>query len=111
VSYFREQQGNIVDNVAIVQYIFKGNKHKIKLLPHGNAKESKPFTQTKLSAINALRQNLEKYHPNEALAKTGQEMGGCFFNTSKACLPQGQSQAHNLKPTNANSTIVFGAKN
>jgi hypothetical protein len=110
VSYLRDQRGNIVDNVAIVQYIFKGNEHEIKLFPHGNAKESKPFTRTKPSAINALRQNLEKYHPNEALAKTRKEMGGCFSNASEASLPRGQSQAHNLKRTNANSTIVSGAK-
>ncbi|CAB3988141.1 Hypothetical predicted protein [Paramuricea clavata] len=37
-------------------------------------------------------------------------MGGCFSNASEASLPRGQSQAHNLKCTNRNSTIVSSAK-
>ena len=110
VSYLRDQRGEIVDNVALVQYLFKGKEHEIKVFPHGNSKAAKPFTRTKPSTINALRQNLEKYQPNEALAKTRKEMGGCFSNTSEASLPRGQTQAYNLKRTSTNNTFVSGGK-
>ena len=89
VSYLRDQRGEIVDNVALVQYLFKGKEHEIKVFPHGNSKAAKPFTRTKPSTIKTLRQNLEKYQPNEALAKTRKEIGGLFSCTSEASLPRG----------------------
>ena len=82
----------------------------MKVFPHGNAKGSKSFTCTNPSTINALHQNLEKYQPNETLARTSKEMGGCFSSTSEACLPQGQFQVYNLKQTNTNSTLVSSPK-
>ena len=110
VSYLRDQRGEIVDNVALVQYLFKGKEHEIKVYPHGNSKAAKPFTRTKPSTVKTLRQNLEKYQPNEALAKTCKEMGGLFSCTSEASLPRGQTQAYNLKRTNTNNTLVSSGK-
>ena len=84
VSYLRDQHGEIVGDTAIVQYSFQGKEHEINVFPHGNAKQSKPFTRTKPSTISTLKENLKKYHPSEAVAKTRKEMGGCFSSTSEA---------------------------
>lgn len=110
VAYLRDQRGDIVGNTAIVQNIFQGKEHEIKIFPHGNAKQSKPFTRTKPSTISALRENLLKYHPSEAISKTRKELGGCFSSNSEASLPRGHTQAYDLKCSNTTNTLSTGVQ-
>ena len=68
-------------------------------------KKIKPFSPW---TVSALRENLKKYNPSEGVAKTRKEWGGCFSSTSEASLPQGQTQAYDLKCSNADSTLFAG---
>ena len=65
---------------------------------------------TKPSTISALRENLKRYHPSEAVAKTRKEMGGCFSSTSEASLPRGHTQAYDTKHRNTSNTLSTGAQ-
>ena len=41
--------GDVVNNVALVQYTFTGKEHDLAPTAHGNAKRKKAFTRTKPS--------------------------------------------------------------
>ena len=70
--------GEILNQVAFVQYNFKGVEHKFKLLGHGNAKSKHvvPYQRTKESTKAHLRLNLKDNTPKEAFQKTSRELGG-----------------------------------
>ena len=60
ISYCSTPSGEILNKVALVQYNFKGEEHKFKLLGHGNAKSNHvaPYQTTKESTKAHLRLTL-----------------------------------------------------
>ena len=55
---------------TLVQYLFQGNEHAVDvILPHGNAKQKKPYHHILASTRDALKNHLQKKHPNRCLIK------------------------------------------
>ena len=99
ISYCLTPSGEILNQVAFVQYNFKGEEHKFKLLGLGNAKSkhSAPYQRTKESTKAHLRLNLKDNTPKEAFQKTNRELGGAMVATSAGQTPRNRKQAYNMK--------------
>ena len=48
--------------MALLQYVFDGAEREVKVKPHGNAKNSKPYYRTSELTKNRLEE-LAKKHP------------------------------------------------
>ena len=68
--------GDVVNNVALVRYTFRGKEHDLTPTAHGNAKRKKVFNRTKPFVRRKLKENLVSYPVSEAVAKTRRELGG-----------------------------------
>ena len=99
ISYCLTPSGEILNQVAFVQYNFKGGEHKFKLLAHGNAKSklSAPYQRTKESTKAHLMSNLKGNTPKEAFQKTNRELGGAMIAASAGQTPRNRKQAYNMK--------------
>ena len=99
ISYCLTPSGEILNQVAFVQYNFKGEEHKFKLLGHGNAKSKHvaPYQRTKESTKAHLRLNLKDNTPKEAFQKTNRELGGAMIAASAGQTPRNRKQAYNMK--------------
>ena len=84
ISYMTDINGDVVNNVALVQYTFTGKEHDLAPTAHGNAKRKKVFTRTKPSIRRKLKENLARYPVSEAVAKTRRELGGPLTVSSDA---------------------------
>lgn len=66
VSYLEDVKENIINNTALLQYIFKGEEHPFEVQPHGNRKTSSgPFLlptnkTTKAQIRDELKKNQTK---------------------------------------------------
>ena len=89
--------GDVINNVALVQYTFTGKEHDLAPTAHGNAKRKKVFTRTKPSVRRKLKENLARYPVSEAVAKTRRELGGPLTVSSDAEMPRGRTQAYDIK--------------
>ena len=97
ISYMTDINGDVVNNVALVQYTFTGKEHDLAPTAHGNAKRKKVFTRTKPSVRQKLKENLTRYPVSEAVAKTRRELGGPLTISSDAEMPRGRTQAYDIK--------------
>lgn len=99
ISYCLTPSGEILNQVVFVQYNFKGEEHKFKLLGHGNAKSkhSAPYQRTKESTKAHLRLNLKDNTPKEAFQKTNRELGGTMIVTSAGQTLRNRKQEYNMK--------------
>ena len=67
----RDKEGNIVNDVVVVQYVWDGNEDKVKLMPHGNTKTTNtPYTATKDSVQKRLQLNLGRHNLKEEIDLT-----------------------------------------
>lgn len=98
ISYCRTPSGEILGNIALVQYNFEGEEHTFPLKPHGNSRKNKePYQRTKETTKNVLRSNLEQNTPKEAFQKTTRDLGGTMHACSAAQTPRNRKQAYNMK--------------
>ena len=90
--YARDQCGEIVNNLVLLQYKFDGPEHPVKAFPHGNSKSGKSCTRTNPSIKRELSENLKTLSTSEANAKARKDLGGPFKTLSDAVIPsQGKS--------------------
>ena len=110
ISYCLTLSGEILNQVAFVQYDFKGEEHKFKLLGHGNAKAKHvaPYQRTKESTKACLRLNLEDNTPKEAFKKTNRELGGAMIAASAGQTPRNRKQAYNMKQSKHSGSTLLG---
>lgn len=67
----RDKEGNIVNDIVIVQYVWDGDEEDVKLAPQGNAKSTKtPYTSTKATVRQRLTYNLGRHNLKEAIDLT-----------------------------------------
>ena len=67
----RDKEGNIVNDIVVVQYVWDGEEGKVKLAPHGNATTTTtPYTATKDSVRKRLQFNLARHNLKEAIDLT-----------------------------------------
>ena len=101
ISYCTKPGGDILGNIALIQYYFTEQEHAFAVKPHGNAKKNKvPYTRTQESTKTLLRSNLTNTTPNEACQKTTRDLGGTLNAKSAGCMPRNRKQAYNMKQMN-----------
>ena len=100
ISHCRTPCGDILGNIALVQYNFSGKEHTFPLKCHGNSQRNKePYQRTKESTRNVLRSNLEQSTRKEAFQKTTRDLGGTMQACSAGQTPRNRKQAYNMKQT------------
>ena len=97
IFYVRTKDGEILNNLAILQYRFTGLEHPIQLSTHGNAKSGKSYTRTKPSVKQILSENLKRLPASEAVAKTRKDLGAQLSTSSESEAPRGRTQAYDMK--------------
>ena len=97
-SYRTTPSGDILGNIAIIQYNFTEQVHTFAVQSHGNAKKNKvPYTRTQDSTKPLLRSNLTKATPKQAFQKTTIYLGGTLNAKSTGSTPRNRKQAYNMK--------------
>lgn len=82
----------------MVQYWFDGDKHKVKPVPHGNAKKNKmPFQRTRESTKDKLRVAATTMEPKRAYNQTKATIGKTSDLPSIAAAPRDPMQAKNFR--------------
>ena len=72
VSYLEDVKGNVTNNTALLQYIFKGEEHPFEVQPHGNRRTSSgPFLPSNKTTKAQMRDELTKTKSKKALFKLG----------------------------------------
>lgn len=104
IFYARDRTGEILNNVALLQYRFSGPEHAIKIVPHGNAKCGVPYTRTKPSVKRLLDENLKSLPTSAAVSKTRKDLGGPMKVLSDADIPRGRTQAYDMKRDRSRAT-------
>jgi len=94
--------GDILGNIALIQFNFAEQEHAFSVKSHGNAEKNKvPYTRTQDSTKTSLRSNLAKATPKEPFRKTTRDLGGTLNARSAGCTPRNRKQAYNMKQMNA----------
>lgn len=70
--------------MALLQYVYDGAEKEVKVKPHGNAKNSKPFYRTSELTKSRLEELAKKHPPKEAFHKSLEESGGILQLKSAA---------------------------
>ena len=111
VSYLEDVKGNIINNTALLQYIFKGEEHPFQVQPHGNRKTSSgPFLPTNKTTKAQIRDELTKTKPKKALFTLG-ESKDLLSAVSSAEVPRDRKQLYNFKHNErVKSTNLQGKK-
>ena len=98
ISFCRLPSGDILGNLALVQYNFTGEGHLFVLNCHGNSQKRKiPYQQTNESTKYKLKSNLQQHLTKEAFQKTTRELGGTKNAQSAGVAPRNRKQAYNMK--------------
>lgn len=83
--------------MALLQYVFDGAEREVKVKPHGNAKNSKPYYRTSELTKNRLEELAKKHPPKEAFHKSLEESGGILKITSAGGHARNVRQLTNIK--------------
>ena len=78
-------------------YSFDCHEHSVELKPHGNSKGKKPFSHTKPSVINRLKESAQSKAPGKVLRQIENEQGGVMGAKSACDLPRNRQQVKYLK--------------
>ena len=101
VSYLEDVKGNVINNTALLQYIFKGEEHPFEVQPYGNSRTSSgPFLPTSKTTKAQIRDELTKIKSKKALFKLG-ESKDLLSAVSSAELPFDRNNCTTFSTTNA----------
>lgn len=94
ISYIKDSNGDIINDVATVQYFFDNQPHQFIVGSHGNSKSGAPFQPTKKSTMKELKTQLTTNQPKRAIASITKSKGGPCSVGSEGDLPRGPQQAY-----------------
>ena len=101
ISFCTTPSGDILGNIALIQYNFAEQEHTFAVKSHGNARKNKvPYARTQDSTKTLLTSNLTKATPKEAFQKTTRDLGGTLNAKSAGSTPRNRKQAYNIKQMN-----------
>jgi hypothetical protein len=114
IIYVSDHSGNIVNNVALVQYSFEHEEVAFDLQPHGNSKKgrgARGFTRTQPSTLATLKEKCATLGPREAVRQTKASCGGVTMVESSNQMPRGVNQAKYIRKKMASAQQQFGGEN
>ena len=77
--------------MTLLQYVFDGAEKEVKVKPHGNAKNKKPYYRMSELTKGRLEELAKNHTPKEAFHKSLEESGGVLQLTS------GDGHARNVR--------------
>ena len=89
--------------MALLQYVFDGAEKEVKVKPHGNAKNKKPYYRTSELTKGRLEELAKNHTPKEAFHKSLEESGGVLQLTSAGGHARNVRQLTNIKQRNQES--------
>ncbi|CAB4007089.1 Hypothetical predicted protein [Paramuricea clavata] len=94
-----QDSGGVEPWYTLIQYIFKGKEHQVSsVLPHGNAKTTKPYARLMSSTRNALQASLNgKETVSNALDNVYRSVGDVTHAHSVGQLPRGPQDIYNAR--------------
>ena len=93
--------------MALLQYVFDGAEKEVKVKPHGNAKNSKPYYRTSELTKNRQEELAKKHPPKQAFHKSLEESGGILQLRASLCKILISSFAHKMDFANNFSVDFF----
>ena len=94
---YAEQNGSIVNNLAILHYLFKGEERSFLVTAHGNKKDkSVPFFPVNSTTRRKIKEVVKLQKPKKALAELDQE-ANMMSSTSSAAIPRDTKQISNMR--------------
>ena len=84
-------------NLGIVQYLFSGEEHDVKVAPHGNSNRGESYQRTKPSVLKKLKKAASESTAKRALSFVTSEVGGVIEASSASSLPRGRQQVNDLR--------------
>ena len=94
--HVRDERGEVVNNVACVQYVYDKEDVNFAMKPHKSSKSGKgvPYTRRKPSVVRNLDNKLASLGPKDAVSMTTQESGGVLKAECLSDLPRGPRQGY-----------------
>ena len=101
IMYVCDIRGDIVNNVALVQYCFEEEERDFDLKRHGNSCKdgAQGFTRTQSSTLATLKEKCATRGPREAVRQTKASSGGVTKVESSDQTPRGLRQAKYVRKT------------
>ena len=96
VFYFVDSQGDTL-NLALLQYVFAFEEHKVKIAPHGNSKKCESYVRTMPSVMDKLKNASSSSTAKRALTFVTKETGGITKASSASALPRGRQQVNDIR--------------
>ena len=110
LMYVCDKRGDIVENIALLQYCFEEQESDFDLKPHGNSCKdgAQGFTRTQSSTLATLKEKYATLGPRKVVRQTKTNSGGVTKVESSAQMPQGPRQAKYLQKQrpSANSNLM-----
>ena len=88
-----------IPHFHLIQYVFDGTEHEVKVGPHGNSKNSNAarYVRTKRSVVEDLKEVSATKKPKQAFHKVDVQKGGIVNAKSESDLDRNREQAQNQR--------------
>ena len=97
VSYAEDRQGNIIGEVALLQYNFLKEERKFEVIAHGNNKDkTTPFLPNNVTTKTVIKEAARNNKPIKAMARLS-KTANLVEATSSASTPRDRMQIYNMR--------------
>lgn len=98
ISYAEDAKGNVINNIALVQYNFQGDEKSFEVGCHGNKKKdtSVPFLPTNQTTKEQIKKFTRENKPKKAMAKLSKENDLLTANASASTV-RDMTQIYNMR--------------
>ncbi len=98
ISYAEDAKGNVINNIALVQYNFQGDEKSFEIGCHGNKKKdtSVPFLPTNQTTKERIKKFTRENKPKKAMAKLSKENNLLTANASASTV-RDMTQIYNMR--------------
>ena len=88
-----------IANLHLIQYVFDGTEHEVKVVLHGNSKKSNAvrYVRTKRSVVEDLKEVSATKKPKQSFHKVDVQKDGIGNAKSESDLPRNRAQAQNQR--------------
>ena len=106
VIVFTENSNGIKSELAIVQYRFDGECHRLKNKPHGNAhKDTTPFVRTKKTVLQKIANAVKQQPSNQRVLHTVEEENGGLLSQLPSDIQRNKRQVRYVRSKETPSSV------
>ena len=106
VIVFTENSNGIKSELAIVQYRFDGESHRLENKPHGNARKgTTPFVPTKKTVFQQIANDVKQQPSNQRVLHTVEEENGGLLSHLPSDIPRNERQVRYVRSKETPSSV------